>query len=319
MGMRWETTARGNLRVQTPAKLNLYLEVKERRADGFHEIDSLFQAVSLYDLLEFQATEDGTIVLEEEGIADGETNLVYRAAAAARALLPRGSRAGVRISLEKRIPQGAGLGGGSSDAAATLVALARLWNLRVTRAELAAVGGELGSDVPFFLYGGTARCRGRGEEVVSYGEVFDSAPPFHYVLAYPGIHSPTKAMYEALDKSRGPEFTLTAPSALDSITAADCYSRLRRGDLFFNRLEKVGCTVYPKAYPEWGGISSEMKKEGRFQTVLMTGSGSTFYGLCRSVEDATTLAEEVQQRNLGRKGKVFSVQSLPSCRFAWLD
>ena len=115
--MRWELMADG-LRVHTPAKLNLYLEIGGRRAGGYHDIDSIFQAISLHDVLEFWPTKDGSVTLEAVGMEAAEDNLVHRAARMVKeCLLPEGSPHGVRIRLTKRIPEGAGLGGGSSDAA----------------------------------------------------------------------------------------------------------------------------------------------------------------------------------------------------------
>ncbi|MCZ6794990.1 MAG: 4-(cytidine 5'-diphospho)-2-C-methyl-D-erythritol kinase [Planctomycetota bacterium] len=301
------------LRVRTPAKINLYLEVGDVRGDGFHEIDSLLQTVSLHDVLEFRETDDGEISLEEKGIADREENLVHRAAVLLResGLLPAASRRGVRIVLEKRIPQGAGLGGGSSDAAATLVALARLWDVRASVEQLSEIAARLGSDVPFFLRGGTARLRGRGEHVTPWHEVFDHES-FHYVVAHPGVHVPTGKVYESLDRRRQGGFTLTVSSPLDSMTSADIVSRFARGEVFYNRLEDVTCSLYP----ELGDVSSRMKEEP-FTAVSMTGSGAAFFGLCRDAEEADRLARRLVA-GWPPETAVYAVQSEPGYRFPWL-
>src|SRR5437867_6389888 len=189
--MRWERMENG-LKVWAPAKLNLHLEVGPKRSDGFHEIDSIFQAITLYDELELENTPDGRIWLEEEGIAEAEKNLVFRAAKLLQDLLleqriftPQ-RRLGARVRLRKRIPEGAGLGGGSSDAAATLLGLASLWEAPVHRNQLFDLALSLGSDVPFFLVGGPARCRGRGVKVDSWVKAFGKKT-FHYVLACPRV------------------------------------------------------------------------------------------------------------------------------------
>lgn len=346
--MQIETIPDG-LRVLAPAKLNLYLEVGEKREDRFHEIDGLFQCVSLFDELEFRLTKDGAIDLAEEGLGQRENNLVYRAADVLQKRFLPGSTTGVRIRLHKRIPVGAGLGGGSSDAAATLIALAKLWKLRVSLDELRSLGAELGSDVPFFFHGGTARCRGRGERLTGYNEVFDAEAPFHYVLVYPGIAVSTKAVYEALDRERG-EFTLTAPSPLDSMSPISIHELLVSGKMFFNRLECVAGGLFP----ELQEVASLLKEES-FLKVSMTGSGSAFFGLCRDAEDASRAADAVRTRlrnaiggqlHLGRLGgsggflpprrelgagsygsggdagisavKVYKVRSEPSYEFSWL-
>jgi len=284
--MKIESTADG-LRVLAPAKLNLYLEVGPRRDDGFHDIDSLFQSVTLFDELEFHYLPGGELLLEEDGISERENNIVLRAASLLRELKfpARRQLPGARILLKKRIPEGAGLGGGSSDAAATLVALSSLWGLG--RSDLHALALRLGSDVPFFLVGGTARCQGRGERVSTWRDAFDPLDPFHFVLVYPRIKVSTKVAYEKLDASRGPSFALTAPSPLDSIPAPAVRTGLCRGELFYNSFE----TVLYSTIPELRHIYASLCEEP-FLKVLMSGSGSTIFGVCRSAEEA---------RELGRK------------------
>jgi 4-diphosphocytidyl-2-C-methyl-D-erythritol kinase len=291
-------------RVRAPAKLNLFLEVGGRRADGFHEIDSVLHEVTLHDEIEIEATGDGEIRLEEKGIAEAEKNLVYRAAAKLKESgLVRDSRKGARIRLEKRIPQGAGLGGGSSDAAATLRALARLWGAVEDPGALHRIAAELGSDVPFFLTGGTCRCRGRGEEVTSWNDAFSHEDPLHFVLVYPRVPVPTKLAYEALARSRGVDFALTPSSVLDSMHPTVARTRFGSGQLFFNRFESV---VYP-AFPELEGIHARLNEEP-FLKVLMSGSGSTIYGVCKNADEASGLA-----RKLGAElaADVYAVRTAP--------
>src|SRR5229473_7716194 len=142
------------------AKINWTLCVLGKRADGYHELDTVFQTIGLHDSIKLEATDDPQIVLscDDRSLPSDERNLVWRAAAA---LQVRCSvQNGVRIRLEKRIPVHAGLGGGSSDAAATLLGLAYLWNLTITESELMELAGTLGADVPVFFYGGIARGTG---------------------------------------------------------------------------------------------------------------------------------------------------------------
>ena len=318
--MEIETLPDG-LRVRAPAKLNLYLEVGGLRPDGFHELDGIFQTISLHDELELRLRDDGRIVLEEEGIDEGERNLVHRAAVALRgASGPRFARRGAHIRLEKRIPHGSGLGGGSSDAAATLIALARLWDIPVSLPDLREVGAGLGSDVPFFFHGGTARCRGRGERVTPWPEA-DAAEPFHHVIVCPGVHTSTRDVYAALDPSspsnpssnHRAHFTLTRSSPIDSMPVAEFLDRLREGEVVFNRLEAVSCRLRP----ELGEVASRMKGEP-FTAVAMTGSGSAFFGMCRTAGEAERLARCVAAR-LAPEVQVLTVQSRPSYRFPWLS
>ena len=300
--MRIEAIEDG-LRVLAPAKLNLYLEVGPRRADGFHEIDSIFQSVTLFDELEVRSSSDEAIVLEEEGVSCGDDNLVARAARRLSAL--SGARRGVRMRLRKRIPQGAGLGGGSSDAAAALVALARLWELRLADAELAAVAAELGSDVPFFLHGGTAICRGRGELVTPLEGLFEPDRPPCYVLVYPRREVSTSLVYNALDASRPPGFALTATELLDSMgrgsVRRQLASRMASGELFFNRLENVVTALFP----DLDRVRTSLRAEP-FVSVSMSGSGSTFFGVCREAADADRIAASLAER---LEADVFSVRA----------
>ncbi|MHC4593294.1 MAG: 4-(cytidine 5'-diphospho)-2-C-methyl-D-erythritol kinase, partial [Planctomycetota bacterium] len=153
------------LKVRAPSKINLYLEVLGQRPDGFHEIRTVMQAVSLCDELSFSARSDGQVVLScsSPDLPLDDRNLIVRAA---RLLKGRyGTERGASVELHKRIPVGGGLGGGSADCAVTLLALNRLWGLGAPLDELAETATELGSDVPFFLWGGTALCEGRGERV----------------------------------------------------------------------------------------------------------------------------------------------------------
>lgn len=292
--MRWEIE-KSSIRVLAPAKVNLYLEVGRRRDDGFHEIDSIFQAVSLFDELELRPQEGGLLTLEEEGISAGADNLVLRAArrlqehAVALGREPQGAR----MRLKKRIPQGAGLGGGSSDAAAALLALDRMWDLRTPRTALERLALAVGSDVPFFLVGGTARCQGRGERVTSLSGAFDGREPLCFVLAYPRFAVSTREVYAALDASRGrdareSDFALTPSSPLDSMSPASMRDRFGCGELFFNRLERV---VYAE-YPALRSLRSLMLAKP-FAGVLLSGSGSTVYGVCAGAADAERLAEEL--------------------------
>lgn len=174
------------------AKVNLALEVLGRRPDGFHEIRTVFQSIDLHDTLAFEPAPGLELdCLGLPGLAP-EQNLVWKAALElARAA---GRAPDARITLHKRIPAGAGLGGGSSDAAATLLGLRRLWASPVPDAMLREVAAGLGSDVPYFLSGGTALGIGRGEEIYPLPDL----PEAHLVVVYPGVHISTAEAYRSL-------------------------------------------------------------------------------------------------------------------------
>jgi 4-diphosphocytidyl-2-C-methyl-D-erythritol kinase len=176
------------------AKLNLDLKVIGRRPDGFHDIKTTMQTIELHDLLTFEpATGDTTLTLEGFEINDRDNSVLHAHAALERAT---GKTLSVSIHLEKRIPPGSGLGGASSDAAATLLALKSLF--RLEEVDLAQIAEEIGSDVPFFLHGGAAVVEGRGERVTP-----GPATPAWFAIAWPGIELSTGAVYQAWDEVKG--------------------------------------------------------------------------------------------------------------------
>lgn len=189
------------LTVAAPAKLNLFLHVTGRRADGYHTLESLFVLIDLADSVELAMRDDARIVrmAEVPGVAERD-DLSLRAALALRDA--SGTGQGASIRLVKRIPQGAGLGGGSSDAASAILGLNRLWSLGLSRAELMRIGARLGADVPFFLGAGAALARGIGDELTPM-----SVPPCWIALATPRVHVRTAAIFASR------ELTLSAPSA----------------------------------------------------------------------------------------------------------
>ena len=184
------STEKNSITITAPAKLNLFLHVTGRRQDGHHELETLFQFLSVHDRLHVQHTRDGHIHLPTaiDGLAV-EDNLVYRAA---QLLLPlrKTMTDGATIMLEKHLPMGGGLGGGSSDAASTLIALNHLWDLRIPRQKLAQLGLQLGADVPVFVHGQATLARGVGEE-------FYPAAPTEawYLIIDPGVHVSTADVF----------------------------------------------------------------------------------------------------------------------------
>jgi 4-diphosphocytidyl-2-C-methyl-D-erythritol kinase len=187
--------------VAAPAKVNLFLHVVGRRADGYHLLESLFALVDLADTVHVARLADDVVVRTRavDGVPEAQ-DLALRAAHALKRAT--GTRLGAAIGVEKRIPQAAGLGGGSSDAASVLLALNRLWNLRLPRSELASIGAALGADVPFFVHGEHAFVQGIGEIVTPV-----SLPPTWIALAQPRVGVRTADVFAA------PELTRSTPSA----------------------------------------------------------------------------------------------------------
>lgn len=262
-----------------PAKINIGLRVGGRRADGFHDIDTVFYRVALSDRLLFAATDSPTIDIDLRAAPaiPLHDNLVYRAATLLRETT--GATAGASIVLEKRIPSGAGLGGGSSDAATTLLALNALWELSLDDAQLHSLAARLGSDVPFFLLNApAARARGRGEQL----EPLDLVLPYWVVLVNPGLHISTPWAYARLNRSAGP---VPTPDVVPALRSQDP-EQLR--SLLVNDFEPA---VFA-AYPELAGIKQRLYELGAV-FALMSGSGSTLFGLFPTEQCARTAADHL--------------------------
>ncbi len=266
-------THRDTVEILTPAKLNLFLEVLGTRPDGFHELDMIMEAINLCDRL--VVSKGGSTIQLETNVPDlptGPENIVVRAAELffrAAGLAPH-----VRCYLEKRIPVGGGLGGGSGNAVGTIYALMKLFDVYLSDNDLFAMALALGSDVPFFLRGGLARCRGRGERVDTLG----AGQPRTFVLLAPSFALKTAEVYARLS------FPLTSPRDLGTITLDIAEQKLRRGELLFNRLEEPAFALEPQLHE----IREGARRGG--VSVLLTGSGSCFFGLLQQEADVSQLA-----------------------------
>ncbi len=259
-----------------PAKLNLFLEVLRKRPDGYHDLESLLVAINLFDTLELQATTMAELRLQCDTptLATGADNLVIRAAEALRKYVNRPDLGAV-MSLKKRIPMQAGLGGGSSDAAATLVGLNEIWKLGLTRRELLAIAASTGSDVAFFLTLPAAWCTGRGEVVSSE----ESRRSFHFVLVCPPVGLRTAEVYQRLVVPAEP----TAGAAVRAAFRAGDSESLGRA--LFNRLEEPAFALQPLVER----IRRRLDRLGSLGA-MMSGSGSALLALGRDQAHATQLA-----------------------------
>jgi len=277
------------LKILSPAKINLFLEVLGKRPDGFHEIESVMQTVSLVDTLYLHPIKSGIkVITNHPELSSGRDNLVYRAADLIKKKYV--IKKGIRIVLEKRIPIGGGLGGGSSNAAAVLLGLNRLWNLKLSPEELSRLGARLGSDVPFFIYGKTALVKGRGEIVLPL-QVREN---FHYLLLKPPISIPTKNIYKNIRLSlTKPAINGILPIINELLQKQANYKEIQQ--LMYNRLENVAMKLYPvlrNTHQAFQKIST--------QGILLSGSGSTIFKLCSCRKEAETLATILSRRNLGQ-------------------
>lgn len=275
------------LTVQTPAKINLFFEILGKRPDGFHEIETVVLPVDWFDLLAVERVDGrpGEFSLEcrdgagndLSGCIPPETNQALRAARLLAEVT--GVTVPTRLTLTKQIPSEAGLGGGSSDAAAALYALNRLWRIGMTTRELAQIGAELGSDVPLFFTPGLSRCRGRGERV----EPLFTAPSLHFVLYKPPVGLSTAAVYRES----------VVPSAEQCRTSERLLAALREGgrieaigSALFNRLEESAQRLWPDLVP-----LKKMFDDAGAVAVRMTGSGTCIYALCEDRRHAEHLAK----------------------------
>ncbi|MGH2829555.1 MAG: 4-(cytidine 5'-diphospho)-2-C-methyl-D-erythritol kinase [Actinomycetota bacterium] len=269
------------MKVQAPAKVNLFLSVGPRRGDGLHEISSVMQSVSLFDEVALTPADAFLLDVAPPGSApEDETNLVVRAAQALWGAL--GRTPGTAVSLAKAIPVGAGLGGGSSDAAAALVGLNELWEGRLSRKALGRVGAAVGADVPFCVVGGTAAVRGAGEIVTP----MPVRGPLWWVLAAPQERLSTAQVYAEFDRRA------EAVTAEDPFGLADA---LARGDVqtiaaeLRNDLTEAACALAPAVR----AVLDALRSAGALGAV-MSGSGSACAGVCEGQEHAREVAEAVR-------------------------
>ena len=273
------------------AKVNLTLEVLGLRPDGFHDLRSVVLPVSLADEVSLEPA--GDVTLSVSGSAEGlaglaaEDNLAVRAARLMRRV--GGRRDGVAISLVKRIPVGGGLGGGSTDAAAVMNGLNEMWGLGVPRSELAALGAEIGSDVPALVLGGAVLMEGRGERVTPLVTRHPSLVTIHLVLANPGVGCSTAEIFAdcGVHLPNRPEILYNMRLAMQ---AGDCaaVARALQNDL-------VAAAV--RRHPEIGAAWRRLEEAGCLG-VSMSGSGATVFGIVRDALEAGLVAEGLRRQGL---------------------
>lgn len=268
-----------------PAKLNLFLHVVGRRPDGYHLLQTLFRFIDLQDTLHFSLREDGAVRRTNavEGVAE-EQDLCVRAARLLQS--ETGCRLGVDISVEKHIPMGGGLGGGSSDAATTLIALNRLWSLALSRECLMQLGLRLGADVPAFVFGENAFAEGVGEKLQAY-----HLPEACYVVLFPPVQVPTAQIF-AHPKLTRDTVSITIRALLEQLPSRISRTEGLRPTVserqLRNDLQSVVCNLYPEVarYITW---------LGNFGKAMMTGSGA-----CVFAEFASRSQAEAVLRQLPR-------------------
>jgi 4-diphosphocytidyl-2-C-methyl-D-erythritol kinase len=271
------------IRVRSYAKINWTLDVLFRREDGFHEIRTIYQTISLHDTLHiFESAESIEIECANPSVPCDSSNLVYRAAS--MLLEAAGRRFGARILIEKRIPVAAGLGGGSSNAGAALIALNRFWGLDLDTTDLIRIAGQIGSDVPFFLFGGSALGVGRGEEVYPLPDIECD----NILVANAGVPVSTAGAYGALgrltraDRDRIIPFTLLAANGIRKLPLEGR-----------NDLEEFVLA----AHPEIQTVKGKLTDLGA-RNALMSGSGGTVFGIFDNLLTSERAMGELRSQSL---------------------
>ncbi|OBI08101.1 4-diphosphocytidyl-2C-methyl-D-erythritol kinase [Mycolicibacter nonchromogenicus] len=304
----WSPT--GSVTVRVPGKLNLYLAVGDRRDDGYHELTTVFHAVSLADEVTLRDADVLSLRISGEGadvLPTDERNLAWQAAELMAEYVGRAPD--VAISIDKSIPVAGGMAGGSADAAAVLVGMNVLWELGVPRRDLHSLAARLGSDVPFALHGGTALGTGRGEELATVL----TRQTFHWVLAFADRGLSTPAVFRELDRLRDSGRKLPEsgdPEPVLSALAAGDPQRL--AGLLGNDLQAAALSLNPdlrrtlRAGVQAGALAG-----------VVSGSGPTCAFLCRSADSAADVAVELSALGVGRavrvaSGPVYGARVVPS-------
>ena len=266
--------------VQTSAKVNFALEVLAKRSDGYHDVATVMQTVDLFDRLTLETARTLSLETDDPALPTDERNLIIRAALLLRE--NAGVEAGARIRLRKRIPVAAGLGGGSSDAAATLWGLNRLWGLRWPRQRLGELATQLGMDVPFFLTGGPALATGRGE----FLEHLRLGGGYALVLVNPRVPLSTREVYEKVPR----DWHAEPAGARRLIEALRARSPVKVAAALTNHLETFVAPVFPAI----DRMKAALLAAGALGA-LMSGSGPTVFGMARSLDHARQIRRRINR------------------------
>lgn len=260
--------------LKSPAKLNLYLEVLNKRPDGYHEIETVFERISLYDRMRLTLKENGIKLLcDSPGVPANPDNLAYKAAELLKERT--GYPGGVEIKLNKMIPPASGLGGGSSNAATVMLGLNELWNLSLSKGELLKLGKEIGSDVPFFLLDRSlAIGRGRGDELVPLP---DTKPLWHFLIV-PKFRVFTRDVYNCLKKRRLTKRKNIVKILVYALKKRD-FGLLEKS--LYNRLEEVAVEKHKQIQQ----VKETLRAIGA-KAIAMSGSGPAVFALAQTKEEA---------------------------------
>lgn len=272
----------------SPAKVNLFLKVLSKRVDGYHNIISIVDIISLYDVIHIEEQRDGKVIVKDDKgiLPDGERNTIYKAIMLLKETYKVDS--GVRVYVEKNIPVGSGLGGPSSNAATVLKGMKEIWELSIGDEELMALGSEIGADVPLFLYGKSCIMKGIGEIILPV-----ELPTLWYLIVYPDVILQTREVYEGL------KIVLTKGE--NDIKLRGKFETTRDiAGILENDLEKIGILICPKI----DTIKDRLRRTGSIGA-LMSGSGSSVFGIFESERAARKASNMVSDM-----GSIFIAHSI---------
>ena len=264
-----------------PAKINLYLDILDKRSDGYHNIITVFQAISMFDIIKGERIKRG-IEVEVKGkwnVMKGKGNLVHRAAK--QFFNNTGIDGGIHLILDKNIPPGRGLGGGSSDAAITIIMLNHLFSTHLMLNKMVKIGKKVGADVPFFFYGGTALAGGKGNKFI---ETSLPTPNYKVLIFIPAFEIPTHEAYE--------KFSLTNREHTVKLGAEELINIYKKGENLL--LENAFESFAFKEFPLLARVKEILISEGS-NGVLLSGSGSSMFALFKNRGDAESAGERVRR------------------------
>ena len=251
-----------HIKTQCPAKINLFLRVLDKRIDGYHNIETSFQLIDLYDLISFEKITDEIIIESNEDYLGGEDNTIYASAVKVKEYLSD-KKYGVKINIKKNIPTGAGMGGGSSNAASTIIALNKLWDLNLSKERLSKIAKEIGADVPFFMFGKNALGNGIGDELEEVSSIGDNI-----LIIDPLIHNSSKNMFSLLKQRK-------------EIKNNSLYKQNHFFDVFVESNKEVKDFV---------------KKFNEAYVINLTGSGSCMFICYKNDEEITQIIKKIPSK-----------------------
>ncbi len=277
------------------AKINWVLRIRGKRADSFHELCTVFQTVSLCDFLHFAESKEIILTCNAKNIPTDESNLITKAAKVLQENFE--VKSGAKIYLEKNIPAPGGLGGGSSNAAVALLGLAKLWKIKIGFEELKEIGKNLGSDVPFFFYGGTAVGTGRGTEIFPVEDLEEN----QILIVTPNVDVPTKDAFKLLD---APHLTNFDSKSILQICRSEALTLNLRQSSLVNDFENAVFEIEP----EIKRVKQKFFDLGA-NHALMSGSGASVFAVFDSKEELQTAFDALQEEKTWRKYQVKTVSS----------